>query len=87
MSKTLIVSDKTYESLEHLAHKREMETVEQFLEELTEQLAKDEAAEWEKELERRHEQVERIKAFQRKMAEKYGVMPNSVDLIREDRNR
>ena len=45
MSKTLIVSDKTYESLEHLAHKREMKNVEQFLEELTEQIAAEETAE------------------------------------------
>lgn len=87
MSKTLIVSDKTYESLEHLAQRREMKTVEQFLENLTERLAAEEAAEWEKELERRREQVERIKAFQKQMAEKYGLMPDSTDLIREDRNR
>ena len=91
MSKTLIVSDKTYELLKYMAHKREMKNVEEFLEGflkgLTEQAAVEETTEWEKELEGRHEQVERIKAFQKQMAEKYNVMPDSVDLIREDRNR
>lgn len=84
MSKTLTVSDKTYKLLKYLARKREMKSVEEFLEGFFKGL---EAGEREKELESRHEQVERIKAFQRKMAEKYGVMPDSVDLIREDRNR
>ena len=73
MSKTLTVSDKTYELLKYLARKREMKNVEEFLEGflkgLTEQLSKEEAAEWEKELERRDEQVESIKTFQKRMAE------------------
>jgi hypothetical protein len=63
------------------------EFLEGFLKGLTEQLIMEETTKWEKELEGRREQVERIKAFQKQMVEKYGVMPNSVDLIREDRNR
>jgi CCR4-NOT transcriptional regulation complex NOT5 subunit len=87
MSVTLTISDKTYQSLANLARQQEKETVEQFLEDLTAQLEREAASEWEKELERRREQVAKIKAFQKRMKDKYGVMPNSVDLIREDRNR
>jgi hypothetical protein len=41
----------------------------------------------EAELSRRSEIVDRILAFQKKMGEKYGVMEDSVELIREDRER
>ena len=38
-------------------------------------------------LERRREVVQRINELREQMFEKYGVMPDSVDLIREDRER
>ena len=87
MSKTLIVSDSIYESLEHQAQRREMQTVEQFLEELTKQFKNEEAVEWKNELARRRETGKRIREFRRRMQEKYGVMPDSTELIREDRMR
>jgi hypothetical protein len=87
MSVTLNISEKIYNSLEQQARKRELESVEKFLEKLTEQFEKEEAAEWEKELERRREVGKRIREFQKKMKDKYGVMPDSAELIREDRLR
>ena len=76
MSKTLIISDETYRLLESQARKRELESVEQFLNELAQD-----------ELESRRETVCRIRDFRQKMLEKYGVLPDSTELIREDRMR
>lgn len=87
MSVTLTISEKTYQSLENQAQKRELESVEQFLEELTKQFEDEEAIEWEKELERRREVGKEIRAFRKKMKDKYGVMPDSTELLREDRMR
>lgn len=81
MSKTLIVSDETYEKLEALARFRGFQNVEQFLEQ-DEQLAARQ-----KELARRRENGESIRNFQKQMREKYGEMSDSVELIREDRMR
>ncbi len=87
MSVTLSISDKIYKSLQQQARKRELDSVEQFLEELTNQFENQEAVEWEKELERRREVGKRMREFREKMKEKYGVMPDSTPLIREDRMR
>ena len=87
MSVTLTVSEKTYKSLEQQAHKRELESVEQFLEKLTEQFEESESTEREEKLAERRETVDRILKFQEKMKEKYGVMPDSTELLREDRMR
>lgn len=76
MSVTLTISEKTYKKLQSEAERKGFQNVEQFLEK------------WELEdNDNRYEVVERIKEFQKRMREKYGIMPNSVDLIREDRNR
>ena len=40
----------------------------------------------EKELARRHEVVASVRAFQAKMAQKYGVQPDSSEIIREARD-
>jgi len=87
MSVTLSISEKIYKSLQQQARKRELDSVEQFLEELTNQFENQEAVEWEKELERRREVGKRMREFREKMKEKYGVMPDSTPLIREDRMR
>ncbi len=87
MNVTLNISEKTYKTLQQQAEKRELESVEQFLETLTEQIEREEAFEWEKELERRREVGERIREFQKRLKEKYGVQPDSTELIREDRMR
>lgn len=87
MSVTLTVSDETYKSLERQARKREIESVERLLEELTAQFENEETAEQEKELKRRREVGREIKIFRKKMREKYGVMSDSAELLREDRMR
>ncbi len=76
MSVTLTVSEKTYQKLKNVANSKGFEDVEKFLNE------------WEElELANRRDVVDRILEFQNKMGEKYGVMPNSTELIREDRMR
>ncbi len=87
MSIILTISDKTYKSLEHQAQKRELESVEQFLEELTKQFENEEAGEWEKELERRREVGRQMKKLREKTFEEHGYMTDSTELIREDRMR
>ncbi len=87
MSVILNISEKIYNSLEQQARKHEIESVEKFLEELTSRFENEEATEWEAELERRREVGNEIRAFRKKMKDKYGVMPDSTPLIREDRMR
>ncbi len=76
MSVTITVSDETYQKLKNVAESRGFEKVEEFL------------GEWD-ELERanRHKVVDDIIEFRQKMKEKYGVMPDSAEQIREDRMR
>lgn len=83
MSKTLTISDETYEKLETLARFRAKENVEQLLDELEDA----DFIEWQKELARRREVGNRIIKFQEKMREKYGVMQDSMEILREDRMR
>ena len=87
MSVTINIPEKIYHTLEQQAHKREMESVEQFLEKLTEQFEREEAEAWNEELERRREVGKEIRTFRQQMKEKYGVMPDSTEIIREDRMR
>jgi len=76
MSVTLTVSEKTYQKLENAARSKGFKDVGKFLDE------------WEDiEFASRHEVVDRIIKFQTKMGEKYGVMPDSAELVREDRER
>lgn len=87
MNVTLTISEKTYQSLENQAQKRELESVEQFLEELTEQFENEEAASRKNESKKRREVVDGILEFQSKMKEKYGIMEDSTEMLREDRMR
>ena len=76
MSVTLTVSEKTYQKLENVARRKGFEDVGKFLDE------------WEDlEFANRHEVVDRIVEFQTKMGEKYGVMTDSAELVREDREQ
>jgi predicted house-cleaning noncanonical NTP pyrophosphatase (MazG superfamily) len=76
MSVTLTISEKTYQKLKNVAQSKGFEDMEKFLDE------------WEElELANRREVVDRILEFQNKMGEKYGVMLDSTELIREDRMR
>jgi len=76
MSVTLTISEETYQKLKNIAQSRGFEDVGKFLDE------------WEElELANRREVVDSIRAFRRRMKEKYGVMPDSTELLREDRMR
>ena len=87
MSVTINIPEKIYKSLEHQAQKLELESVEQLLEELTEQFEEVESVEREDKLAKRHQIVDGIAAFRKRMKEKYGVMPDSTEILREDRMR
>jgi hypothetical protein len=78
MSQTVTVSDDVYTRLEAEARRRGLGGVPDLLEVLLLPPG---------ELERRQELGRRIDAFRERMAAKYGVMPDSTDLIREDRER
>ena len=81
MSKTITVSDETYQNLEQLASLRGFESVEQLLEE-DEQLN-----ERRKELARRRELGRKMKELREKIYREHGVTPDSTQLLREDRER
>lgn len=87
MSVTLNISEKIYNSLAQQAQKREIESVEKFLEELTKQFENEEAVEWEKELQRRREVGEQMKNLRAKIFKEQGLMPDSTEILREDRMR
>lgn len=83
MSVTLTVSDETFQRLQIAAKSSGKENVEQLLEEWNDR-PNDISPE---ELERRRKLGDEMRAFRRRMKEKYGVMQDSTPLIREDRER
>ena len=86
MSRTITVPDHVYDRLEAEARARGLKSIEQLLEQLP--LARAECDPLtDEELKRRHEVVARTVALQEELSRKYGMMPDSVDLIREDRER
>lgn len=78
MGKTLNISDDLYDRLDQAARQRGMKNIEQLLETL--QSSEDD-------LHRRQRVVERIATLRARFFSTYGQMPDSVDLIREDRSR
>ena len=76
MSVTITVSDETYKKLKTVAQSKGFEDVEKFLDQ------------WkELELANRREVVDGLVAFRQRMKEKYGVMEDSTEMLREDRMR
>ena len=76
MSVTITISDETYQKLKTVAQSKGFEDVEKFLDG------------WkELELASRREVVDGIIAFRQRMKEKYGVMEDSTEMLREDRMR
>jgi hypothetical protein len=78
MSQILRVSDELYSRLERVAHKRGLENIEQLLEE------------WgglEDEQGHRASAVNYINQLRTSLIERYGQMPDSTPLVREDRER
>jgi hypothetical protein len=77
MSQTLTISEALYHRLESEARLRGL-SIEQLLEE------------WERresELKRREEAVREINSLRERIFAKYGEMPDSTELLREDRGR
>ena len=78
MSRTLTISDELYAKLEAEARLRGLDTVEKLLEQ------------WrlpETESQGRIEVVREIDYLRSRLFAKYGELPDSVDLLREDRAR
>jgi predicted CopG family antitoxin len=78
MSRMITVSDEVYAKLEAEARMRGLESIEQFLEQW--QTPASESL-------RRRELVQHIDDLRDRLLAKYGEMPDSVDLLREDRAR
>jgi hypothetical protein len=78
MSGTLIIPDELYARLEAEAHLRGLNSIEQLLDQWQ---APESAAI------RRREVVSEIDQLRERLFAKYGEMPDSVELLREDRAR
>ncbi len=78
MSRTLVISDALYERLERTARQRGLQSIEQLLEEW--QHSSDEVS-------AREATIARIDALRDHLRTKYGEMPDSTTLLREDRAR
>ncbi len=83
MSVTITVSEETYHKLKASAQIRGKKSVENLLEEWEDE----QAVERQNELRRRKQVGKEIREFQKKMEDKYGIMPDSAELVREDRER
>jgi hypothetical protein len=78
MSRTLTISDELYARLESEARSRGLKTVEELLDQL--QVLEADVA-------RRTEVVQEIDSLRDRLFVRYGQMPDSVELLREDRGR
>jgi t-SNARE complex subunit (syntaxin) len=82
MSQILTISDTLYTRLEAAARVRGLSSIEELIDQLIEM--------WQArtdELRRRQEVVRRIDALRERLFATYGEMPDSVELIRADRER
>jgi predicted CopG family antitoxin len=78
MSRTLTISDELYERLESEARDRGLKTVEELLDRL-QSVETDVAL--------RKDVVREIDLLRERLYARYGQMPDSVELLREDRAR
>jgi predicted CopG family antitoxin len=78
MSRTITISDDLYARLEAEAHARGLNSVERLLEERLRSRFN---------LTDRQNVVRKIDDLRERLFVKYGEMPDSVELLREDRNR
>ncbi len=83
MSVTLTVSDETFQRLSKSAKARGKGNVEQLLEEWPNEPELD----WNEELARRKALGERMRELRERIYDKYGLMSDSTELIRQDRER
>jgi predicted CopG family antitoxin len=78
MSRTITISDELYARLEKEARARGLNNIELLLEEREQREA---------DLSERQSAVKRIDELRDRLFSKYGEMPDSVELLRADRNR
>jgi predicted CopG family antitoxin len=78
MSRTIIISDDLYTRLEAEAHSRGLNSVERLLEEQGRNNP---------DLTQRKNIVAKIDSLRERLFTRYGEMPDSVELLRDDRNR
>jgi predicted CopG family antitoxin len=78
MSRTITISDELYARLESEARARGLNDIEHLLEEREQS---------ESDLNERQNLVKRIDDLRERLFIKYGEMPDSVELLRADRNR
>ncbi|MFL5800785.1 MAG: hypothetical protein ACJ8CR_03510 [Roseiflexaceae bacterium] len=78
MSQTLTISDTLYTRLQQAARERGFPTIEQLLEAWQT---------FDAERQQRQRVVEQIDRVRDQLFARYGEMPDSVDLLREDRTR
>jgi hypothetical protein len=82
MSRILTISDTLYTQLESISQSRGLDSIEELLEESLEIWQSNEV-----DLRRRQESVQRIDALRERLFAQYGEQADSVDLIRQDRER
>ena len=94
MSRTVTLPDSVYQRLEAAARDRGLGSVEKLLEQWQWQLTTQTSPQHatltppsEDELRRRRELVAEIDSIHEDLSARYGVMPDSVELIRKDRER
>jgi predicted CopG family antitoxin len=78
MSRTLTISDELYERLESEARDRGLKSVEELLDQLQS---------LESNISHRRAVVREIDLLRERLFARYGQMPDSVELLREDRAR
>ncbi len=78
MEKVITVSDMLYNRLEETVNKRNLSTIEDLLQLW---ISEEDA------MQARAQQVEEIRTLYQRLTQTYGVLPDSVSLIREDRDR
>ncbi len=78
MSRTITISDELYARLEAEAQARGLSNIERLLEE---------RGQSDSDLNERQRVVKRIDDLRERLFIKYGEMPDSVELLRADRNR
>lgn len=78
MSRTLTITDELYERLEAKARRRGLDSVESLLDEVGQEGAN---------LSQRGEAVRRVAGLRARLFARYGEMPDSVELLLEDRAR
>jgi hypothetical protein len=93
MSRTITISDSLYERLEVAARDHGFQGIEQWLEQwplgsgFASRASGEQTPLSEEELQRRREAVDRTVALQERLSREYGMMRDSAELVREDRDR